>query len=830
MEFLAKLAGKRDVQPDPLPPQITRFEEFLAKVRGERERLENLVSIIKGEGTDGVPHVIARLEERASALTQLMDDVGNRAEQVRESTAGVDALETRIAALEGLVLRAEVRANEDVQRSEELGRRSEALEALVALAENTRERLDGKLDDLSRCQVLSFDASADLQNLNALAERVNVKLKALENQQQTIDRALLDARRVSEMVWEMDAQIARLREGSTVAANVDETLARLDRLHQAVTEKLDAATRDSARVGETVEDQQRRSVELLHTVQHQLDRLAVSRSEIDTIGERLTAAESGLANTDRQLAALAASEQALSTLQERMERFATQADALASEIVRIEQKQPLLDALDGRLGDVDGEIRKSTVRLEGLIRRRQELDAIKTEFDACEATYAQVRARADELRDQKHQFSAFAEQARIFMRETPELETRIRQLKEQVGETSDLAAKAIAMRPQIEELGGRLELLAPRLPLMEELQARLSALNDLSGDIDHRLAAQVDRQADLEQARVVCDGLTTQITDAQQKLAALEGAQARLASVPEHVADIEARLNDARHGVTAIQHEQDVVAEHKRRLAEVHESSAALFADITGRLDALHSVQAQLERAAGLKDDLYQHLTQIQNIEREAFERHQEAEQLLEQCSTRWKHVDDRRADLAVVEQSIAGVDARIRKLERLTEALDSKISVIADRDRVVEAVKQEIDAVHEIARRCHNDLGAIADQRAAISQTRDDVDRLAGALAVADEKLVEVERRSTAVEDVRRKADAVVQLLDDLRVTLDTVGEQKAMVDHVTEMLAQFDDAITEARGTTRALQAERKLAQRIVENVRHIHARAGVEVDASA
>jgi len=44
--------------------------------------------------------------------------------------------------------------------------------------------------------------------------------------------------------------------------------------------------------------------------------------------------------------------------------------------------------------------------------------------------------------------------------------------------------------------------------------------------------------------------------------------------------------------------------------------------------------------------------------------------------------------------------------------------------------------------------------------------------------------------------------------------------------MLAQFEDAVTEARGTTRALQAERKLAQRIVDNVRNMHARAGVEV----
>ena len=170
-------------------------------------------------------------------------------------------------------------------------------------------------------------------------------------------------------------------------------------------------------------------------------------------------------------------------------------------------------------------------------------------------------------------------------------------------------------------------------------------------------------------------------------------------------------------------------------------------------------------------------------------------------------------------------MDGRIRKLERLTDALDSKISVIADRDRIVDAVKHEVEAVHEIARKCHDDLGAIADQRAAIIQTRDDVDRLAGALAVADQKLLDVEQRSVAVEDVRRKADAVVQLLDDVRLTLDTVGEQQAIVDHVTEMLAKFEDAMTEARGTTRALQAERKLAQRIVENVRQIHARAGVE-----
>ncbi len=339
MEFLAKLAGKRDV---PLAPQVTRYEEFLVSVRVERERLESLVNTIKGDGADAVPRVVARLEERTTALTQMLDEVGTRAEQVRQSTAGVDAIEARIAALENLVLRAEVRASEDVQRSEEIGRRSEALQDLVALAQGTLERLDGRLGDLTQCQVLSLDASTDLQALNSLAERVGAKLKALENQQQTIDRALLDSRRVSEMVWEMDAQIGRLREGSTVAATVEETLTRLDLLHRTVTDKLDAANRDCTRFGETAEHQQQKSAELLHAVQSHLDRLAVNRSELDTLGERLAAAESGLANTDRQLAALSASEQALSALQNRLEAFADRADALGAEIVRIEQKQPFL--------------------------------------------------------------------------------------------------------------------------------------------------------------------------------------------------------------------------------------------------------------------------------------------------------------------------------------------------------------------------------------------------------------------------------------------------------------------------------------------------------
>ena len=104
---------------------------------------------------------------------------------------------------------------------------------------------------------------------------------------------------------------------------------------------------------------------------------------------------------------------------------------------------------------------------------------------------------------------------------------------------------------------------------------------------------------------------------------------------------------------------------------------------------------------------------------------------------------------------------------------------------------------------------------------------RVSAILSLADEEAghlrVESERYA---DEVRRKADAVARLLDDVNVTLNVVGEQKAMIDHVGEMLGQLDGALEDARGTTKALQAERKLAQRIVAHVQNIHARAGAEI----
>ena len=80
--------------------------------------------------------------------------------------------------------------------------------------------------------------------------------------------------------------------------------------------------------------------------------------------------------------------------------------------------------------------------------------------------------------------------------------------------------------------------------------------------------------------------------------------------------------------------------------------------------------------------------------------------------------------------------------------------------------------------------------------------------------------RQRRRQDEVQNKANAIVHLLEDVRVNLETLGEQKALVDHVAEKVSQLDFTLQEARNTLRELQRERELAQRIEQNIRQLRA----------
>jgi hypothetical protein len=100
-------------------------------------------------------------------------------------------------------------------------------------------------------------------------------------------------------------------------------------------------------------------------------------------------------------------------------------------------------------------------------------------------------------------------------------------------------------------------------------------------------------------------------------------------------------------------------------------------------------------------------------------------------------------------------------------------------------------------------------------------VDVLLSRIAETDDRIAAIDVRRKLVDEVQTKANAIVHVLDDVRVNLETLGEQKTVIDHVAEKVAQLDFMLQEARNTLRSLQHERELAERIEQGIKQLRSK---------
>jgi archaellum component FlaC len=178
---------------------------------------------------------------------------------------------------------------------------------------------------------------------------------------------------------------------------------------------------------------------------------------------------------------------------------------------------------------------------------------------------------------------------------------------------------------------------------------------------------------------------------------------------------------------------------------------------------------------------------------------------------------------LAFSEKKIATFEGRLTELTRATESVDGKLKSIAEREGLVQAVKAEVESVHKISSRSKADLQFVADHRADVTDLRAKVEDLLGRVSDTDAKITQIESRRKMVEEVQTRANAITNLLDDINVNLEMLGEQRAVIDHVGEKIARLDFIVQEAQNTLRALQGEREVAERIEQGIKALRANSG-------
>jgi chromosome segregation ATPase len=232
------------------------LRSMMSQARQERAALRTML-----EQAGGASEKLARTSQALDELSAKTDGMMRKVDKLASAAAGNDELRTkrleqleaRVGELLGQV--AEIKRVSSATSVPEEGQiqhrlamealaaqSSEAHASLQALRSSAVLEVQTKLESLAQLQDFGKDTEKRLASLNALAEHVSHKAKALETQKHTVEHAVVEATRLNEMVWNMDAQIAKLADGRDQMQRAEETVARMEQLARSTTQELAVAT------------------------------------------------------------------------------------------------------------------------------------------------------------------------------------------------------------------------------------------------------------------------------------------------------------------------------------------------------------------------------------------------------------------------------------------------------------------------------------------------------------------------------------------------------------------------------------------------------------
>ena len=407
------------------------------------------------------------------------------------------------------------------------------------------------------------------------------------------------------------------------------------------------------------------------------------------------------------------------------------------------------------------------------------------------------------------------------MLRTPQLDATLNAINGKLA----LADEGIQQTARLGELAGELDTqvnrLSARTQFVDKLEARIDGMHTLAAEVDGKLAEQLARRSELDTLKSQCDSILARTLDAEQKIESVKAQQRKLLPVTNRVSTLEARIEVAHSRVKEIQQDEAVLREQETRLAECVEASRALADETSARMKQTQVLSDELTRAAATKDELVSELARIQTHQRAVAARAETTEDQIKRTETMYKQIEQRQGQLAFSERKVALVEAKMAELSDKAGTLDQTIKGILERQAVVGAVKTEVDSVHEISARSRADLQFVTDHRDEVAAARSQINDLLITARETAEKIAAIEGRQETVDEVQAKTNLISNLLEDVSVNLETLVEQKSIIDNLTEKMAGVDFTMHEAQNTLQKLKHERGLAERMEKSIKQLRAK---------
>ncbi|MCX6552845.1 MAG: hypothetical protein NTY02_17895, partial [Acidobacteria bacterium] len=487
----------------------------------------------------------------------------------------------------------------------------EAREHASATMETARD-IEKKFASFAALEEMSKTAKERLAGLNLLAEHVTQKTKSLENQKQTLEHAIVESNRLNELVWNMDAQVAKLSESLKQVARTEETVEHLDKIARETAAHVEAATKSKEAFLEDVARIDRDHAALTDFIRSYDERLALERKELDSFDQRIVVVQAAIADVARNVDGVLAKDRALATMTQQIGALETQTGTLLAQVTDVHRRQADLESLRDRLDEVGGLAARTQDQFEYLTQMRTDLETLKGGIDEFYVSHEAAARLVDRLDADRVSLATFMERMDGFRVITPELDAKLDTVTSRLSIVDEGVHKASNLVALADELDRQMTRIANNQRFVDKVEQRVNALHATASDINGKLAEQLARRAEIDTLKSACDTVSVQVSDVQQKLESVSSVQQALSPLRTEIATLKTQIEHAYARFKETQRDEAEVAEQERRLKELLNANRDSSAEVAARLAQVRALTDALQRSTASKDELMEELARVQ--------------------------------------------------------------------------------------------------------------------------------------------------------------------------------------------------------------------------
>ncbi|HEY5618202.1 MAG TPA: hypothetical protein VIK60_09660 [Vicinamibacterales bacterium] len=765
------------------------LQALVTTAQAERDALTAILKQLVGRSATLVQtgEALEQIDAKAAVATASIDALEKRIQRVEQQAAALGEIEDRVQALVAATATAQRQAEKLLAPDgalERHRRETHELSTQVAGAEATAEALMRERSTFEALHLQLQQSSAELAHVKESVHHVAAVREELEQLRDVAAQlthevgAIREASReaddnafsAAEAVKEMERRLGQMEALRELSDTIEGKLTSVNALAEHVNQKVRSLDAQKHVIDRAVLETNRLN-EMVWSMDGQISKLNDWLAQAEHTEERLKRLDQLAAETGAKL-------DVATTVGD---EFRTSFQALLGQAEELAKKQASLETLQDQLAQVHDMSVRTTADIESFRQSRADLEALQKDVQDFHHAYTGAAQLSDKLAADRTALETFDDRMSSFLARTSELETATETILARMGLIEEGMRQAAQLSKAAADIHDQLAGVDERIQFVSMLEDRLNALQGLASDVDHRLASQLARQAELDTLREQWDTIAAQIVEGQQRMEAIAALQEeRVVPIETRLEVMQDRLDRTGEHIETLRRDEDELARQESRLIEFADASKALADEARERMKAMYMLAEELARSGPAGDEVISEMSRVQANQREAI------------------------AQAESLEAKMAEFAQRFREIER-------QLRTLAERDIALSAPRHQTDEVDQISVDGDADLHAVTERHEEVVALRQEVQELMTVAAVTEEKI--------AADAAQSKA-TLTDLLEGVRVNLETVSEQKAMVDKLNGRLANVQFVIQEAQNTLRMLNQERELVERIEQSIRQMRA----------